>query len=165
MIPQFLIDLAAEVIGQCRSHGVRVATAESCTGGLVCACLTAVPGSSAVLERGFTTYSNEAKIDCLGVPTEILADHGAVSAQVAEAMAAGALAHSLADIAVAITGVAGPDGGSVEKPVGLVYLGIAKHGATARHERHLFVGDRTAIRLASVERALTLLLMEAADTG
>lgn len=140
-----------------RKKGLRVATAESCTGGLVAACITEIAGSSDVLDRGFVTYSNEAKMELLGVPAAMLEVHGAVSEEVARAMAEGALAHSRADVAVAITGIAGPGGGSEQKPVGLVFMGVAKKGAPTIIERHVFSGDRAGVRLASLERALGLL--------
>jgi nicotinamide-nucleotide amidase len=116
-----------------KDRGLRVATAESCTGGLVAAALTEVAGASAVFDRGFVTYSNDAKRDMLGVPDAVIAANGAVSAQTACAMAQGALAHSLADIAVSITGVAGPGGGSPEKPVGLVHFACARRGGSVVH--------------------------------
>lgn len=136
----------------------RIATAESCTGGLVAGLLTAVPGSSAVLERGFVTYSNEAKTDLVGVPTDLIAAHGAVSEPVARAMAEGALGRSRADAAVSITGIAGPGGGSPNKPVGLVHFALAATGGPTRHIERRF-GDlgRAEIRRLSVEQALALL--------
>ena len=141
-----------------RRRGWRLATAESCTGGLIAAGLSEIPGASDVLDCGFVTYSNAAKHDLLDVPNDLIASVGAVSAEVAEAMAMGALARSNADIAVSTTGIAGPGGGTPEKPVGLVYLGTARRGGgPARHERHLFAGDRTAIRLATVDAAIALL--------
>ena len=140
-----------------------VATAESCTGGLIAAALTHVPGSSDVVERGFVTYSNAAKAEMLGVDPAVIASHGAVSEPVAAAMAAGALARSAADLAVAVTGVAGPGGGSAEKPVGTVWFGCARRGGTVRTERQVFPGDRAAVRAATVARAFAL-LDEAAAT-
>lgn len=166
MFSQDLITTAEGLLALYRSRGLRIATAESCTGGLVAACLTEVAGSSDVVDRGFVTYSNEAKAELLGVPTDLLRDHGAVSAPVAEAMARGALRHSLADVAVSITGIAGPGGGSAEKPVGLVFIGTCRRtgdgldAAVAR--RHVFPGDRTAVRLATLETALAR-LAEAAE--
>ncbi len=146
--------------------GRRIATAESCTGGLVAGALTGVPGSSAVLERGFVTYSNEAKSEMLGVPADLLAAHGAVSEPVARAMAEGALDHSRADCAVAITGVAGPGGGSAAKPVGLVHFGLAVRGRTTRHrERSYGALDRDAIRRLAVEEALGLLEAALSDAS
>jgi len=148
---------ADALLATCRAAGKKVATAESCTGGLVAAVLTEVAGSSDVLERGFVTYSNAAKHDMVGVPMELIALHGAVSEEVARAMAEGALAHSRADIAVSVTGFAGPEGGTREKLVGLVCFGLARRGAATSTERQVFAGDRAAIRLAAVARALELL--------
>jgi len=135
-----------------------VATAESCTGGLIAGLLTEIPGSSFVVERGFVVYSNEAKEETLGVPPATLAAHGAVSEATARAMAEGALNASRADVAVSVTGIAGPDGGSAEKPVGLVWFGCARRGAAtiAREERFGDIG-RSAVRLASVATALELM--------
>jgi nicotinamide-nucleotide amidase len=155
------LELAARVLDLCRSRRWRVVTAESCTGGLVVAALTAIAGSSDVVERGFVTYSNEAKSELLGVPPATILQVGAVSAETAAAMATGALARSGADLAVSITGIAGPGGGSAEKPVGLVHLGLARKDGTSRGERHVFAGDRTAIREAALRRALELLAAEA----
>ena len=117
-----LVSEAAALLAACRAKGLTLATAESCTGGMIAAILTEVPGASDVFERGFVTYSNAAKKEQLGVPAELIATHGAVSKAVAHAMALGALVHSRADLAVAVTGIAGPDGGTAEKPVGLVHL-------------------------------------------
>jgi nicotinamide-nucleotide amidase len=149
---------AVAVLAACRVGGLRLATAESCTGGMIAAALTAIAGSSDVVERGFVTYSNEAKTALLGVPASVIAAHGAVSAEVAEAMASGAVGHAPVDVAVAVTGIAGPGGGSAAKPVGLVYLGIARRGRPTRTERHVFAGDRAAVRYAATARALELLL-------
>ena len=149
---------AEHVLVACRSRKLKVVTAESCTGGLVAAALTAIAGSSDVVERGFVTYANEAKREMLGVSWDALMGHGAVSEPVARAMAAGALARSRADLAVSVTGVAGPGGGSAEKPVGLVHFGaVGPHGEI--HAMHRF-GDigREQVRLASVRVALGLLL-------
>ena len=156
-LPDSLIADAEALLAAYRAAGLRIATAESCTGGLVAACLTAIAGSSEVVERGFVTYSNEAKTELIGVPTGLIERHGAVSAQVARAMAEGALAHSRADASVAVTGVAGPGGATPGKPVGLVYLCGARKGREPIVERHQFHGDRHAVRVASVEVALTLL--------
>jgi nicotinamide-nucleotide amidase len=156
MLPEPLPALARATLARLESAGLRLATAESCTGGLIAGCLTAIPGSSAVVERGFVTYSNEAKTDMLGVSADLIGRVGAVSAEVAEGMATGALDHSRADIAVSVTGIAGPDGGTPTKPVGLVYLGVARRGGSVRHERHIFSGDRDGIRQAAVVRALEL---------
>ena len=152
-----LVQRARETLALFEAKGLRIATAESCTGGLIAAALTAVPGSSAVVERGFVTYSNGAKAEAIGVPQELIATHGAVSEPVARAMAEGALAHSRADIAVSVTGVAGPGGGSTDKPVGLVHFACARRGGANRHVERRF-GDigRDAIRAASVIQALDL---------
>ena len=134
-----------------------LATAESCTGGLIAAACTDLAGSSLWFERGFVTYSNAAKTEQLGVPTELIAQHGAVSEPVARAMANGALAHSHAQVAVAVTGVAGPSGGSVDKPVGTVWFGWATPAGLFSECQH-FAGDRAAVRTATVQHALTRLL-------
>lgn len=155
--PDLIADAAALLDGF-RRRGLRLATAESCTGGLVAALLTEIAGSSDVVERGFVTYSNAAKHELLGVPETMLARHGAVSAPVARAMAEGALAHSQADVSVAITGVAGPGGGSEAKPVGLVHLAAARRGGpTLTRECRLGDIGRAAVRLKAVEGALSLL--------
>jgi nicotinamide-nucleotide amidase len=150
--------LATDALARCRAAGLMVATAESCTGGLVAACLTEIAGSSDVVERGFVTYANAAKVELLGVSEATLERHGAVSAETATEMLAGALARSPADLAVAITGIAGPGGGSAEKPVGLVFIGVQRRGRDAQVARHVFPGDRAAVREASLGRALSLLL-------
>jgi len=140
-----------------RQAGLRIATAESCTGGLLAGRLTDVAGSSDVLERGFVTYSNQSKTELLGVPATLIAKHGAVSVQVARAMAEGALAHGPAEVAIAVTGIAGPGGATPGKPVGLVYLALARRGRETAVERHQFPGDRAAVRAATVEHAIELL--------
>jgi nicotinamide-nucleotide amidase len=145
------------VLVSCRKAGLKVVTAESCTGGLVAAALTAIAGSSDVVERGFVTYANEAKHEMLGVAWDTLENHGAVSEPVALAMARGALTHSLADIAVSVTGVAGPGGGSAEKPVGLVHFAAARGGFELIAEHHVFPGDRDGIRRLATITALSLL--------
>jgi nicotinamide-nucleotide amidase len=160
MIDDALFEKSKALLDTCAQHRIRLALAESCTGGLLAGALTAVPGSSAVVERGFVTYSNEAKAESLGVPQEIIHSEGAVSAPVARAMAEGALAHSLADASAAITGVAGPGGGTDAKPVGLVFIASARRGRPTLVERHVFPGDRGAIRRASVDAALALLLRQ-----
>jgi nicotinamide-nucleotide amidase len=153
-----LLDQARHLLDKARGQKLRIVTAESCTGGLIASLLTEIPGSSDVVERGFVTYSNEAKEDLLDVPTDLIHRHGAVSADVARAMAAGALKHSLAQLAVAVTGIAGPGGGTAEKPVGLVYVAAQKLGEEARI-KELRLGDigRGAIRLKTVVEALALL--------
>lgn len=157
MIPPALLDDAAALLDACRAKQVKLATAESCTGGLIAAVLTAIAGSSDVVERGFVTYSNQAKTELLGVPADLIGAVGAVSEPVARLMAEGALQRSHADIAMSVTGVAGPGGGSVEKPVGLLWFGLAERGHAAVTERQVFPGDRTAIRLAAVEKAFALI--------
>lgn len=149
---------AARVIRKASDAGLLLATAESCTGGLIAGALTEIAGSSAAVDRGFVTYSNEAKTDMLGVPAELIARVGAVSRDVAVAMAEGALAASRADVTVAVTGIAGPGGGSADKPVGLVHMALSARGMRTRHEELRF-GDagRSRIRLATVERALAAL--------
>jgi len=158
IFPQDLLVRAQSLLEACRARGIRVATAESCTGGLISALLTEIAGSSDVFERGFVTYSNAAKAELLDVPQDFIAEHGAVSAPVARAMAEGALGHSRAELAVSVTGVAGPGGGTADKPVGLVHFALAHHGGITQTEERRF-GDigRTAIRLESVRVALALL--------
>ena len=153
-----LLAQAAELLEACRVCGETVTVAESCTGGLVAGALTAIPGSSDVFERGFVTYSNSAKSEMLGVPFWLIERHGAVSEDVARAMAGGALTHSRASLAVSITGIAGPDGGTPEKPVGLVHFAAGRRDQPIIHERVLFGNlGRAEIRRRSVEQALTLL--------
>ena len=144
-----------------RERGLKLATAESCTGGLIAAACTAVAGSSDWFERGFVTYSNEAKTESLGVDASVIAAHGAVSEEVARAMAEGALAHSRAQLAVAVTGIAGPGGGSKAKPVGTVWLAVARAGEGAQAELLQLGGDRTAIREQTVQHALRRLIEHA----
>ena len=157
MIPDSLLRDAESLLEECRARGRKIVTAESCTGGLIAATLTAVPGASDVLERGFVTYSNAAKNECLGVKLALIAARGAVSEDVARAMAEGALARSPADIAVAVTGITGPGGGSADKPVGLVCFGLARRGELARGESRTFPGDRAVIRAAVVAHVFTLI--------
>ena len=157
MLPASTLTEAEALLAACRAKGILLATAESCTGGLIAAALTAIAGSSDVVDRGFVTYSNDAKNQMIGVPMPLIERYGAVSEQVAAAMASGALSRSRATIAVSVTGVAGPGGGSVEKPVGLVCFGVARAGRPAITERHVFPGDRTEIRAATVAYALTMI--------
>jgi nicotinamide-nucleotide amidase len=156
--------LAEKVAARLLARKAMLATAESCTGGWVSQALTAIGGSSAWFERGFVTYSNAAKEEMLGVSAATLAQRGAVSEAVAREMALGALAHSHATVALAVTGVAGPSGGSAEKPVGTVCFAWAAAGAPARAETRHFAGDREAVRRQSVERALAGVL-ELLDAG
>ena len=148
-LPGLLADLLV-------SHNWLLATAESCTGGMIAAACTDLAGSSAWFERGFVTYSNAAKTESLGVDAALITQHGAVSEPVARAMAAGALAHSRAQVAVAVTGVAGPGGGSSDKPVGTVWFGFAWPGGVVSEVMH-FAGDRAAVRHATVQHAFTRL--------
>lgn len=158
MFPDRLRNLAMLVLDDAERARLKIVTAESCTGGLVAALLTEIAGSSAVVDRGFVTYSNKAKEEMLGVPGDVLADFGAVSEPVARMMAEGALANSRANISVAITGVAGPGGGTKMKPVGTVHVACARENRAIVHEM-LQLGDigRAAIRMASVETALGLI--------
>ena len=157
MLDPLLIRTAEALLADLRARGWKLATAESCTGGLVAGVLTAVPGSSDVVDRGFVTYSNEAKTELIGVTPDTLARHGAVSEAVAREMAAGALARSRADIAVSVTGIAGPGGGTADKPVGLVHMAAARRDGKSTHEAYRF-GDvgRGEVRRLAVSAALTL---------
>ncbi len=157
MIDDAILAQAAALLERCEAAGAMLATAESCTGGLVAASLTAIAGASAVLDRGFVTYTNAAKSELLGVDPRLIAEHGAVSEPVARAMAEGALARSRAQLAVAVTGIAGPGGGSAQKPVGLMWLGCARAGRPTIVARHDFAGDRSAIRRRAVAEALAML--------
>lgn len=158
LFPPDLVEAAEAVLAGARAKGWRVATAESCTGGLVAALLTEIAGSSDVFDRGFVTYSNHAKVDLLGVPKDVLRTHGAVSEPVARAMAAGALERAGVQLTVAITGVAGPGGGTADKPVGLVHFATAAEGGEviAREMRFGELG-RSEVRLEAVRTALALL--------
>ena len=164
MFPADLIEDASRLVADLRARGLRLATAESCTGGLIVGALTEIPGASDVVERGFVTYSNAAKIGMLGLDLELITRHGAVSAEVACAMAAGALRSAAADVAVAVTGVAGPGGGTLAKPVGLVHFALARSGTEPRHRERRF-GDigRGPVRLAAVREAFALIADELAS--
>lgn len=152
------LELAERVLETCRARGWKAATAESCTGGLIAGALTEIAGSSDVMDRGFVTYSNEAKMTMLEVPKETIEACGAVSEQTARAMASGALANSEAAVSIAVTGVAGPGGGSEEKPVGLVHFASATpDGIVAEHR--IFEGDRGAVRHQTVLQALRMMLI------
>jgi len=152
------LGLARQLLAACETRALRLATAESCTGGLIAACLTEIPGSSSVVERGYVTYDDRAKQELLGVPAGTIERVGAVSEEVARAMAEGALERSGADLAIACTGIAGPGGATPTKPVGLVHLAVARRGRPTLHAREIFKGDRSAIRAASVDAALELAL-------
>lgn len=149
--------LAQSVVRTATDRGKIIATAESCTGGMIGAAITDIPGSSAMFDRGFIAYSYEAKAELLGVPKALIEQHGAVSREVAEAMAEGALRLSRADVAVSVTGIAGPDGGTPDKPVGLVWFGLATPDAKTRTVRRVFSGSRDEVRRKSVETALEML--------
>ena len=159
MLDPSILTLATATLSVLRARGVMVATAESCTGGLIAAALTHVAGSSDVVDRGFVTYSNQAKTEMLGVDPALIERDGAVSEAVARSMAAGSLERSQASIAVAVTGIAGPGGGTADKPVGLVWFGLARIGRPTAAERHVFAGDRAAVRAATVACALRLLTL------
>ena len=149
--------LAERVLALCRARYWRVATAESCTGGLVAAALTAIADASSVVECGFVTYANRTKTELLGVAPETIATHGAVSAETAAAMARGAVARAGVDLAVSVTGIAGPGGGTPQKPLGLVYVGVATKSGAERVERRVFPGDRGDVRQAALTLALEML--------
>lgn len=157
MFPIDLVEKTERLLSLCRAKKLKLASAESCTGGLVGGLITEIAGSSDVFERGFITYSNEAKRDCLGVSDAMLRSCGAVSEEVARAMAEGALAHSRADIAVAITGIAGPGGGSRDKPVGLVHFACGRAGAVITRAERFGDRGRAEVRLVSVVMAIDLL--------
>ena len=158
MFPDELLQQAAKALDLARAGNVRIATAETCTAGLVSSCLTSVPGASKVFERGFVLYHDSAKATGLGVPESIARTHGAVSAEVTKGLAEGALAHSTAGVAVAVTGYAGPGGGNAKNPVGTVYVAAARKDADTIVERHLFSGDRDAVRTQAVKAALVVLV-------
>jgi nicotinamide-nucleotide amidase len=157
MLTHATLGEAAALLGLLQARGLTLSTAESCTGGLIAAALTAIPGSSATVLAGYVTYSNEAKARMLGVPPDVLAAVGAVSKEVARHMAEGALRDSGADLAVSCTGIAGPGGATAGKPVGLVFIGRARRGMGTEVERHVFPGDRGAVRAATVDAAFALI--------
>ncbi len=161
MFPQHLRQMAEAILAEAARKGVMIVSAESCTGGLIMGCLTDVPGSSAVVDRGFISYSYDSKINDLGVDKALLEKTGAVSSEVALQMATGALKNSKAQIAVSATGIAGPGGATENKPVGLVYIGIANGKTNSSYAmKNLFAGDRSAVRLATVETALSAIRKE-----
>ena len=158
IFPETSLELARRLLGACERRGWHLATAESCTGGLIIACLTEIPGSSSVVERGYVTYDNRAKAEVLGVPASLFERVGAVSEEVARAMEEGARDRAGVDLTVAVTGIAGPGGSTPTKPVGLVHMAVARTEGPTLHARAVFPGDRAAIRLASVDAALGLAL-------
>ena len=159
MFTDKLLNVASDVLVACRSKKLKLVTAESCTGGLISGCLTTIAGSSDVFERGFITYTNQSKSELLGVPTKLFMIAGAVSEEVARIMAEGALRNSVAQLSIAVTGVAGPDGGTEEKPIGLVHIASAGEGLVTLHESYIFRGDRDMVRRKTVLAALELLLV------
>ena len=158
MFPEILYVMCEDLFEECEKNGLTLALAESCTGGLIAGCVTSVAGSSAVLDRGFVTYSNAAKTEMIGVPADLIERVGAVSEEVAIAMAEGAIQHSNANLSLSVTGIAGPGGGTDEKPVGLVHMACAREGQPTVHQRHVFKGDRERVRIQTVESGLKLLL-------
>ena len=154
------LDRAAQALQLASAQALRIATAETCTAGLVSSCLTSVPGASKTFERGFVLYHDSAKATGLGVPEAVARQHGAVSGEVTKGLAEGALGHSTAGVAVAVTGYAGPGGGNEKNPVGTVYVAAARKGADTMVERHVFSGDRDAVRMQAVDAALGLLVRQ-----
>lgn len=160
LFPKTICEKAQAILDACKRHGTQLATVESCTGGLLSAILTELPGSSRMFTHGFVTYANHAKHEMVGVPPALIEAHGAVSEAVARAMAEGALASSSADLAIAITGIAGPEGGSDHKPVGTVHFGCAMKNKPTIHQHRIFAGDRSEIRLAATDHALDMIIQE-----
>ena len=157
MFPDEILQVAEQVLKRCRGAELQIVTAESCTGGLIAGCLTEISGSSDVFDRGFITYTNQAKHQMLGVLNSHFDTVGAVSEVVARAMAEGAIIHSDGDVSLSVTGVAGPGGGSDEKPIGLVHMAVGRKNGVTLHERHVFTGDRTAVRMATLKFGLLLI--------
>lgn len=153
-----LNEKAARLLRLCRDNGVMLTTAESCTGGMIAAAITDIPGSSDVFERGFVTYSNKSKTELLDVPVKLIENKGAVSEEVAIAMAEGAIRNSAANLAASVTGIAGPSGGTKEKPVGLVYIAICKKNTKTTSFRYNFAGSRDYIRKKTTDYVLSLLI-------
>ena len=154
------LDRAAQALQLASAQALRIVTAETCTAGLVSSCLTSVPGASKTFERGFVLYHDSAKATGLGVPEAVSRQYGAVSGEVTKGLAEGALGHSTAGIAVAVTGYAGPGGGNEKNPVGTVYVAAARKGTDTMVERHVFSGDRDAVRMQAVDAALGLLVRQ-----
>ncbi len=162
MFPADLLERAARALDAAKAAGVRIVTAETCTAGLVSGCLTSVSGASKIFERGFVLYHDSAKATGLGVSEDVSRAHGAVSAEVTQGLAEGALAHSGAGVSVAVTGYAGPGGGNERNPVGTCYIAAARPGAATLVERHVFPGDRDGVRMAAVGAALDLIVKQLA---
>lgn len=152
--------LAIKLISACREKNIKIASAESCTGGLIAGCITSVAGSSDVFERGFNTYSNEAKSELLSIPIDVITSNGAVSKATAIAMCEGALKNAPVQLTISVTGIAGPRGGTIEKPVGTVYMASARVGKSTIEKYYLFSGNRDQIRLYTIEKALELMLSQ-----
>jgi nicotinamide-nucleotide amidase len=158
MFPKDLIELTDKLISACRKKDIKIATAESCTGGLIAGCITSVAGSSDVFERGYNTYSNNAKSEMLNIPIDMIIANGAVSEAVAIAMCEGALKTAPVQLAVSVTGIAGPGGGTIEKPVGTVHIASARAGRRTIEKAYLFVGNRDEIRMYTVTKAIEMML-------
>ena len=158
MFPKDLIELTDKLISACRKKNTKIATAESCTGGLIAGCITSVAGSSDVFERGYNTYSNNAKSEMLNIPIDMIIANGAVSKAVAIAMCEGALKTAPVQLAVSVTGIAGPGGGTIEKPVGTVHIASARAGRRTIEKAYLFVGNRDEIRMSTVTKAIEMML-------
>jgi nicotinamide-nucleotide amidase len=154
--PEASLERAKNLLDACEARGLHLATAESCTGGLIIGCLTEIAGSSNVVERGYVTYDNRAKQELLGVPHYLLERYGAVSEEVARAMATGTLERATVDLAIAVTGIAGPGGATPDKPVGLVHMAVALRDQPSLHTMQEFAGNRAAVRIATVDAALEL---------
>ena len=162
MFPADLLERASRALDAAKAAGVRIVTAETCTAGLVSGCLTSVSGASKIFERGFVLYHDSAKATGLGVSEDVSRTHGAVSAEVTQGLAEGALAHSGAGVSVAVTGYAGPGGGNERNPVGTCYIAAARPGVPTLVERHVFPGDRDGVRMAAVGAALDLIVKQLA---
>ncbi len=162
MYPEILYVMAEDLLQTCEAKDLRLALAESCTGGLIGGLITSVPGSSAVFDRGLVSYTNPSKGEMLGVPAYVFMQDGAISEPCARAMAEGALEHSHANLSASVTGIAGPGGGSDEKPVGRVHMAVARDGFETLHEEHTFDGDRQRVRIQAVESVMRLLNQMAA---
>jgi nicotinamide-nucleotide amidase len=160
MFPKDITELTIELIAKCRRNNIKIATAESCTGGLIAGCLTSVSGSSDVFERGFSTYSNQSKNEMLGVSMEAIIANGAVSNHVAKAMCEGVLNNAPVQLTIAVTGIAGPGGGSPDKPVGTVEIASACTWKETISQHYLFEGDRNAVRLSTVREAIKIMLKQ-----
>ncbi|HIF60415.1 MAG TPA: CinA family protein [Rhodospirillales bacterium] len=160
MFPKELTELTNKLISSCRNQDIKIATAESCTGGLIAGCLTSISGSSDVFERGFNTYSNNAKVEMLDVPIDMIIARGAVSETVAIAMCEGALKNAPVQLTVSVTGIAGPAGGTHEKPIGTVYIASARDGRDTVSKCYTFDGNRDKIRVSTIKKAIEIMLSQ-----